>query len=1254
MLKGKFLSNWKVGHRLLFGFGVKIFFILLLGIFAQQEINKQSEIIDQFYLHPFLVTKSISEVKLDIGRITRNIRNFFLYGSPHPGVEALEQKVFDDELKLEISLNVVRDRFLGDPKEVKDVDLVFQDSKKVIDEVFKEIKAGEFEKAKAFFGEQENRFFQNFEKEVQDISDFAEKKTESFRLESVKAVEHSRNLMNSLLIGIVLLGLLITWLITQSIAKPIESICRHALEIASGAQTDEIIENRKDEIGDLLISLNQIIKADNQMIEQTREIAAGNFAFPVATRSEKDEIGKSIKKMTEFLKKAKDESDQRIWEISGKNRLSELLFGETKESEIGKKVVSFFCDYTGAKIGAIYIFDNSLKKLVLKGGVALPENREIGQEVPIGQGLVGETEIAKKSLLFENIPVDYLKVYSATGEASPQSLLMVPFLFKGELKGILELGYFKRDLKLEAKFLESCSDILSTAIQDAQYREKLEKLLNNVQKQAAQLAVQQNELQLQQNELQQTNEELEQNSEELRVSNEKLILQQKELAQSNEELRLSGELLEKQKGAVCERNIELENIRYAMEQKALELNKANRYKSEFLTKMSHELRTPLNSIMVLSRLLVDNFDGKLPPSDLESLVIINKSGNDLLNLINDILDLAKIEAGKIPLDISLVTPQELAQSVKSAFQPLFEEKKLEFEIKIDENFPKTIKTDGRRLEQIVRNFLSNAYKFTESGKVALHFYVPDMKSSDSSKIFGNKVEISVSDSGIGIPLDKHAKVFEVFEQLDSGIGRKYGGSGLGLSICRELAALLGGEIKLESTPGIGSRFILIIPEEFSERKTEILPIQVSEKRDPLKNSQVATLQQHSASQIHQEPFPDDRNSLRKSEKRILLIEDDANFARVLLKLCKERGFQTIVALHGEEGLVLTEKYLPDAIILDLILPGISGMEVLAKLKESESLRHIPVHVISGSEIVMEALLHGAIGCLKKPVKKEELDESFFKIEKLIQKKVKDLLIVDDDFESRKSIIQLIGNGDVKTWQASSVEEALEIMKNHEFDCIVLDILFPGMSGFDFLEKLKSDKFHNIPPIIVYTGKELNREDEVKLRLHADSIIIKGVRSSERLLDETSLFLHRVVENLPPTQKKMIHEIRGSDELFVNKKILLVDDDMRNLFALGKVFEKKKMIVIKAEDGKKALAQLEKNPDVSIILTDIMMPEMDGYETIRTVRNNPKFRKLPIIALTAKAMKEDRDKCIHAGASDYLSKPIEINKLLTMLRVWLFS
>ncbi len=993
----------------------------------------------------------------------------------------------------------------------------------------------------------------------------------------------------------------------------------------------------------LLVS-RSISNGMNSMVSVADAIAGGDLETPIEI-NRKDEIGKlsvSVLEMQKALKRSRDESADQNWLKTGIVRLNDVMLGETELAGLGNNVITEIATYLDAKVGAFYLTEDREKEPVLSllGSYAYMERRNLSNTFKFGEGLVGQSAREKKRILVSNVPEDYIKVVSGLGESSPRFISVIPFLYENQVTGVIEIGFLDQPTDLQVAYLDQAMSAIAINFETVQGREQLAKALAQSQTLAE-------ELETQQEELRATNEELEEQTQALEESEHKLKTQQEELEVANEELREKNESLEQQK-----REIEL--TRKAMEEKAEELAIAGKYKSEFLANMSHELRTPLNSLLLLSSILAENKEGNLTEDQLESTRVVYQSGNDLLSLINEILDLSKIEAGQMELQAEDLLIKDLAESLMANFQHMADDRGLRLAVNISENAPADIHADRKRVEQIMKNLLSNAIKFTEKGSVTVDFSRPagDVDLSRSGLDRKNAIAIAVKDTGIGISPEDQKIVFEAFQQVEGGTARQYGGTGLGLSISRELARLLGGEIQLVSEKGKGSVFTLYLPIKVEETRRSEIGGRSSEEgtgrqfrvpRSAFESSELRT----------PPSIEDDRDSLSEDEKAILVIEDDPKFARLLLKLCHERGLKCLATPFGEEGLELAEKYLPEAIILDIKLPGIDGWTVLETLKESPKIRHIPVHIMSVEEPTMEAFRKGAIGYLQKPVKKEELEAAFHKLDDVSSKEVKNLLVVEDDENLRKSIVKLMGNGDVCAEEAANGEETIRALKSKTFDCMILDLGLPDMSGFQLLKALEAEEGVRIPPVIVYTGRELTREEDVQLREYAESIIVKGVKSEERLLDEASLFLHRVVSKMPEKKRQMITSLHDTDAMFKDKTVLVVDDDMRNVFALSRVLEGKGMRVLKAENGQRALEVLKDTPAVDLVLMDIMMPVMDGYETMKRIRAQETFRKLPVIALTAKAMKEDKTRCIAAGASDYLPKPVDVNRLSSMMRVWLY-
>ena len=989
-----------------------------------------------------------------------------------------------------------------------------------------------------------------------------------------------------------------------------------------------------------LLVAQGIVRGLKGLLDVADAIAAGKLDTVVAVRST-DEVGKlasAVGKMQGILRQADKESAAQDWLKTGLGRLNNVMRGEPDIAKLSTQVISEIATYLDAKVAALYLLDEQpgVEQLRLVGTYAYTKRKNLSNLFKIGEGLVGQAAFEKQQILVRNVPEDYIRVTSGLGERTPKFICVTPFLFEDRLKGVIEVGTLNHMTDLELEYLGQAVPALGVTIEAAQRRTEVDRALQQSQRLSE-------ELQAQQEELKTANEELEEQTRLLQQSEERLKAQQEELQVVNEELEEKNESLDRQRR-------EVERARRDIADKAEQLAIASRYKSEFLANMSHELRTPLNSLLLLARSFAVNTDGNLTGDQVESAHVIYNSGNDLLALINEILDLSKIEAGRMDLHIESVQTRAMADTIREGFQHVADDKGLELDVRLDENAPREIVTDEKRVEQVIRNLMSNAIKFTEQGRVTLRFGRPggDADLSTSGLAPGNALAIAVSDTGIGMSPEQQKVVFEAFQQAEGGTARKYGGTGLGLSISRELARLLGGEIQLQSVPGEGSTFVLYLPlailaaeETTSATSSETTAAKTNERRVLVKREEPVIDQ-----------IDDDRHQLEPGDKVILIIDDDPNFAKVLMDICRNKGFKVLASASGERGLVTAQEHLPAAIILDIRLPGMDGWTVLDALKDNPATRHIPVHIISVEEATMEALRKGAVGFLTKPVAQEDLADALQKLESTSSTDVKELLVVEDDEGLREHIVSLLANGHVRADEAHTGAEAIRAIESKEYHCMILDLGLPDISGFDLLKDLEK-KDITIPPVIVYTGRELTREEEMTLRNYTESIIIKDVRSDERLLDEVSLFLHQVVREMPESKRQIITNLHDTDALLVGKNVLIVDDDMRALFALSRLLTDKGMTPLKAENGEKALRLLNQAGDIDLVLMDIMMPVMDGYETMKRIREDDRFRSLAIIALTAKAMKGDEKRCIAAGANDYLPKPVDPDRLCAMMRVWLY-
>ena len=934
-------------------------------------------------------------------------------------------------------------------------------------------------------------------------------------------------------------------------------------------------------------------------------------------------------------KQAEDADDlkQLTWLRSGQTQLAEHMLGQQVMSTLGRSVLEFLARYLQVSVAAAYVRedDGSVRRVATYGFAK--ETGQAAQSFDSAESLVGQAALENRVLRLDDLPEGYLTVSSGLGQAAPRHVLIVPVAHDGEVNGVIELG-FMRDLdKRDTEFVNLISGSVATSIHSALYRQRLQGLLAETQQLNE-------ELQVQQEELRTANEELEEQSRVLKESQANLENQQAELEQTNVQLGEQAMVLD-------QKNAALNQAQEQLEQRADDLTRSSRYKSEFLANMSHELRTPLNSSLILSKLLADNSKGNLDKEQIKFAQSIYSAGNDLLNLINDILDISKVEAGKLELSPENMSLGSLIEALKNTFEPLAGQKKLAFEVVVDSGTPASLYTDRQRVEQILKNLLSNAIKFTETGKVSLMV----------AEATGGYIAFAVRDSGIGIREDQQSLIFDAFRQADGTTSRRYGGTGLGLSISRDLTTLLGGSIKVESSEGRGSVFTLLLPYNWSKPQDKPAPtVQIAAPAARTHHA-LAGLTPAPAVTVPARPagpsFPDDRHQPLK-RRLVLVIEDDSSFAQILYDLARELQYSCLVAHSAEDGFALASQFVPHAILLDMGLPDQSGLSVLQKLKESAQTRHIPVHVISGQDRSAAALQMGAIGYAVKPTTREQLKEVFKKLEDKFTQKVKRVLLVEDDDLQRLSVTHLIADDDVEITAVATGTEALARLANTVFDCMIIDLKLPDIQGSDLLRRMSTEDICSFPPVIVYTGRNLTRDEESELLKYSRSIIIKGARSPERLLDEVTLFLHRVESELSAERQTMLKTARSRDRVFEGRKVLLVDDDVRNIFALTSALEQKGVQVEIGRNGFEAISKLGEVSDIDLVLMDVMMPGMDGLEATRRIRKDPRFQKLPIIAVTAKAMKDDQEQCLKAGTNDYLAKPIDLDRLFSLLRVWLPS
>jgi CheY-like chemotaxis protein len=947
-------------------------------------------------------------------------------------------------------------------------------------------------------------------------------------------------------------------------------------------------------------------------------------------RSEADQLGIALNSMTENLKRISEENENEAWIKTGQAGLNDRMRGEQDLLALSKNIISYLTKYMEAQVGVIYLTEKLDEKRILRmtGSYAFTQRKSLKTSFEFGESLVGQAALEKEAIVLSRIPKDYLMVSSGLGRQNPKNILVQPFIIEGEVKGVVEIGSFNPFNDNQLELVRSVAENIAIATSSSQDREKMKELLEESQRKSEELLEQQEKLKIQ--------------SEELQMANEDLESKTKDLEMQKEDLQFS---------------------RVEVERKAKELELASKYKSEFLANMSHELRTPLNSLLILAKDLSNNDRGNLSKEQQKDAKIIYEGGLDLLNLINDILDLSKVEAGKLHIHPEEVRFGNLVNNLKNQFGPLAKAKNLKFNITLGNNSPAVIVTDGQRLEQIIKNLISNAIKFTEKGSVNITIRKPGNQDTfrDITLPKSEIIAISVQDTGIGIPLDKRAMIFEAFQQAEGGTSRQYGGTGLGLTISRELSRLLGGEIHINSTEGEGSTFTVYVPIDLTSAPIQQKDDAISSsyiRKEYTKSRDNVTFEIATADDrelVPEENFVlDDRANLKVSDHSILIIDPDEDFAMMLKEVVKNKGFKVLVAREGKEGLELAAKYQPNGILLDLKLPDINGLVVLNHLKFELKTRHIPVYVLSEKDQRRSALNKGALGFALKPIPKKGLKGLVDELKDVHNSISKEILIVEDDKVSLVVTERLLRNKQVNISSAATGNAALEKIKANKYDCIILDLTLPDISGFEVLKKMKANTDLNAVPVVVYTGKELTSEEISELHEYTDSIVIKGASTPERLLDEVSLFIHTRESKLSSQQKKIMAALHDPEQVLAGRKVLLVDDDMRNTYALSKSLTDAGMKVIMADNGKMALEKLKKEKGIEIVLMDVMMPVMDGYEAIREIRKNPDFKMLPIISLTAKAMPEDKSKSLEAGANDYLTKPVDVAKLLNLLRVWLYK
>ncbi|QED37382.1 HAMP domain-containing protein [Antarcticibacterium arcticum] len=1013
----------------------------------------------------------------------------------------------------------------------------------------------------------------------------------------------------------------------SNLTSQVRDIAGVSTALARGDFSRKIDVEVKGEVQELKNNINAMVDSFTTIVKAANTIAEGNFAIEMPLRSEADQLGIALNTMTENLKRISEENENEAWIKTGQAGLNDRMRGEQDLVTLSKNIISYLTKYLGGQVGVIYLAEksNDKKWLRMTGSYAFTRRKSLKTTFEFGEGLVGQAALEKEVIVLSGIPTDYISVSSGLGEQKPQNILVQPFIIDGEVKGVIEIGSFRPFNDNQLELVRSVVENIAITTNSSLDREKMKDLLEESQRQ----------------------------SEELLKQQEKLKIQSKELQMANEDLESKTKDLEMQKE-------DLQFSRVEVERKAKELELASKYKSEFLANMSHELRTPLNSLLILSKDLSDNRKGNLLKDQQKSASIIYEGGLSLLNLINDILDLSKVEAGKLQIHPEEVIIENLVNNLQNQFEPLAKSKKLKFTIQSKSNAPDRIITDGQRLEQIIKNLLSNAIKFTQEGSVSVTIGTPDPRVNFREITLSKSevLEIAVKDTGIGIPESKRMMIFEAFQQAEGGTSRQYGGTGLGLTISRELSRLLGGEIHIESTEDKGSIFTVFIPTDLTSAPIKELDEAISSYSEPKysqsRNNATLELAENRTADLMEAYIPDDRDNLKVSEYSLLVIDEDKSFAQTLRKIVQTYGYKLLIARDGKEGMKLAAQYQPNGILLNEQLQDMKGLIVLDHLKFNLKTRHIPVFLMGTKDQSREALNKGAMGFGLKPVSARDLEDAVLKMEELYNLHPKEILIIEDDEATMKAVKKMLQNKEVNITTAMTGKDALKKLKSQYYNCIILDLDLPDISGFDILKKLKSGQEEVKMPVVVYTGKELTKTEIKNLYKFTDSIVIKGASTPEVLLDEVSLFIHSDESKLSSKQKKIMTDLHHPKHVLKGKKVLLVDDDGRNSYALSKALDEAGMKVVVAENGKIAIEKLEKEKDIDIVLMDVMMPVMDGYEATMKIRENAAYKNLPIISLTAKAMPEDKAKSLEAGANDYLTKPVNIDKLLNIVRLWLYQ
>lgn len=1203
------ISHLNISSRLNAGFGLLIMLTVIMGGVTYYSINNLSGLLDNLIDHSFQVTDRAQRLKSNIIEIDRDM-GVMINGSRPETAANQVASIRNLQQTARENLAIVKQFYQGSNDDVIHLGQALEALQTQNEQAISLKQAGRQSEALMLMqpiGESQGV---RTERELQKIIDFNRSKAAEFHDLSATERSHAVERLIATTIGLLILALLFARWISYSITHPLEVLRQRMSSLAGGD-----------------------LKVDIPYLD-------GNTEFSAVAHT-----------LLAFKDSAVNLDGQR-WVKSGISELSSIMQRATTKQDFAQALINGLTPLCGAGVGIFYQANEEGNLFEILASYGLKKRRSLHTEFKLGEGIVGQAALERKSILLTDVPDEYARITTGTGEAAPRQILVAPALSHGRVLAVIELGTFHQLSANEEALIEELLPIIALNLEILERNQHTQKLLSRTQQQAEELRASEEELRAQSDQLQASNEELhsktlnlQEQAEELRASEEELRAQREELQAANKELEQKSRGLEEQ-------TVLLEEARSNADKRALERDTASRYKSEFLSNMSHELRTPLNSLLILARALRENEEGTLTEDQVDSAGIIHDSGTTLLRLINDILDLSKVEAGKMEILAVDIPLEKFATSLFRRFKLMAETKGLSLDVEIAPDLPETIYNDSDKIDQILNNLVGNAIKFTDHGGVNVHIKrpAPSLRLQDTGLGPDNAFEIEIHDTGIGIPADKIESIFNAFEQVDGSTSRLYGGTGLGLTISRRLAQFLGGHVYASSREGESSTFILTLPlsaEQIPELN-KIIPVAglsaVSGQPTPAKSPSYFLT---TSSVTH--AVDDDRFTITPKDESILIIEDDDSFARIVRDLSRKRGFKCLVAGDGLTGLDLARRYLPTGIVLDIGLPGLDGWNIMEQLKLNAETRPIPVHFISATDSSQRGLEMGAVGYLTKPVSKEQIEGAFDRIRHFGVASPRRLLLVEDDPGTRKAVNVMLSDVNVEIIEASTAEAAVaRLRKGESFDCMILDLTLPGMSGLALLEQCTQEQLA-VPPVVVYSGRDVTDKDTLVLKEYTDSIVIKGARSPERLLDEVTLFLHSVQNNLQTAKHKTPDSKTGVEAGLDGRTVLVVDDDMRNAFALSKVLRARGLKVLVAQDGNKAISQVNEAPEINVVLMDIMMPGMDGYTAIKEIRKQTRFRTLPIIALTAKAMLGDREKCIAAGASDYLSKPVDIDALMSMLR-----